>query len=58
MKVYTAEFRWRDAERQLKQKWVDIKANSLKEAKLVAKGLEGREDDMTWFMGIQPKRGA
>ena len=47
--TFTAVFRYRTASGSLEECFKHIKAKSHTEARRIAKGLEGRGDDMTWF---------
>ena len=50
--TFTAIFRYRTAEGILEGCYKHIKAASKAQAKRIGKGLEGRGDDMTWFIGL------
>ena len=53
-KTFTLHFRYRDADGTgPHDHFVDIYAPSIKEAKCIGKSWEGREDQMTWFMGLR-----
>lgn len=55
-KVFTAHYRYREVGTiGPHDYWVDLTAPSLKEAKAIAKGWQGRDDRMTWFMDITRK---
>ena len=53
MKEFVAEFRSIDPLGGPKILWKILRASSEKEARIVGKGLAGREDELKWFFGIQ-----
>jgi hypothetical protein len=55
-KTFIAHYRYREEGRIGPIDYsVELAAPSIKEAKRVAKGWEGRDDRMTWFMGLEKK---
>ena len=52
LKIFIAEYRYRINGTGPFTKYVEIMSPSLADAKRVARGLEGREDDTTWLMGV------
>ena len=51
-RAYIAYFRWHNPAYGFinpAETTIPISAHSLAEARRIAKGMEGREDDMTWF---------
>lgn len=56
LKCFTAHYRYREEGRIGPiDHHIDLNAPSLKEAKRIAKGYEGRDDRMTWLMGVEKK---
>ena len=55
-KIFTAHYRYRE-EGSIGplDHYVELNCTSLKEAKKLAKGLEDRDDRMTWLMGVERK---
>ena len=57
MKEFIARYRYPDPDGiGPKEVWKTITATSLRAARQIAKSYEGRDEELKWFMGVEPKQ--